>query len=340
MKRKLHVTFLLPCNGAGGGVRAIKDFGNGLIALGHNVRIIFKLQEVDIARKMFRKFFRKAVDWLDYFHGEVLSYKKSLKDIKFREREIVVSMCSQTTLDAYQLPDSVIKVMHCHGLEYENWDRLIEAISLPIPKIAISSHVKKTIEHYTSQKVLAVVPNGINHSEYYRDENIVKNGVGGCIRQSYSKDPKNTANIFSLLHAQIANLPLYSFGVGRKPSIYQQLIYSDNPTVEEAREIYNKCKVWFLASIIEGFSLPVLEAMACGCVVVSTKCGGPQDLIIDGHNGYLVEVGNYGAIIHYIKKLLADDDLFQKMSKNSIDIAQNFSWPKSSALLERELYKL
>jgi glycosyltransferase involved in cell wall biosynthesis len=339
MNKKLHVTFLLPCNGAGGGVRAIKDFGNGLIALGHNVRIIFKEQDVDIARKIFRKYFRKAVDWLDYFHGEVLSYKESLKDIKFRDREIVISMCSQTTLDAYQLQD-VIKVMHCHGLEYENWDRLIEAINLPIPKIAISSHVKATIEHFTPQKVLAVIPNGIDHSEYYRDGSIVKNGVGGCIRQSYSKDPMSTAAIFSNLNAHAPNIPLYSFGVGKKPSIYRQIHYSDNPTVEEAREIYNKCKVWFLASIIEGFSLPVLEAMACGCVVVSTKCGGPQDLIIDGHNGFLVEIGNYGGIIHYIKKILADDDLFQQMSKNSIEIAQKFSWPNSSALLETELYKL
>jgi glycosyltransferase involved in cell wall biosynthesis len=80
--------------------------------------------------------------------------------------------------------------------------------------------------------------------------------------------------------------------------------------------------------------------MACGCVVVSTKCGGPQDLIIDGHNGYLVEVGHYGAIIHYINKLLTDDDLFRRMSENSMEIAQNFIWSKSSNLLEQELYKL
>jgi glycosyltransferase involved in cell wall biosynthesis len=338
MNKKLHVTFLLPCNGAGGGVRAIKDFGNGLIALGHNVRIIFKHQDVDIARKIFRKYFRKAVDWLDYFHGEVLSYKESLKDIKFKEREIVISMCSQTTLDAYQL-QGVIKVMHCHGLEYEDWDRFIDAISLPVHKLAISNHVKETIEHYTSHKVSAVIPNGITHSEYYRVGSISQIGVGGCIRSRYSKDPQNTSRIFSLLNAQIPELPLYSFGIGKNPTKLP-LKYSNNPSVDEARIIYNKCKVWFLASIEEGFSLPVLEAMACGCVVVSTKCGGPQDLIIDGHNGYLVEIGNYGGIIHYIKKILADDDLFQKMSKNSIEIAQKFSWPNSSCLLETELYKL
>jgi glycosyltransferase involved in cell wall biosynthesis len=340
MKKKLHVTFLLPSKGAGGGVRAIKDFGNGLIALGHDVRIIYKIQDVDAARRVYRKFFRKSIDWLDYFQGEVLSYKKNLNDIKFKEREIVISMCSQTTLDAAQVQDSVIKVMHCHGFEYENWDRLIDAINLPASKIAISNKIKEAIEHYTSQKVLAVVPNGINHIEYYRDENIIKDGVGGCIRPSYSKDPITTEKIFSILHEQKPNLPLHSFGVGKRPSIYKKLNYIDNPTIEEARQIYNKCKIWFLSSIAEGFSLPVLEAMACGCVVVSTKCGGPQDLISDGHNGYLVEVGNYGAIIHYIKKLLADDDLFQKMSKNSIEMAQNFTWPKSSILLEQELYKL
>ncbi len=339
MKKKLHVTFLLPSKGAGGGVRAIKDFGNGLITLGHNVRIIFKLKEVDIARRVYRKYFKREINWLDYFQGDVLSYRKDLKNIKFREREIVISMCAQTTLDAYQVQNSIIKVMHCHGLEYEDWDRFIDAISLPIHKFAISNHVKESIEHYTSQKVLAVIPNGIDHTEYFRDGNISQNGVGGCIRYRYSKDPQNTTKILTQLNAQLPDLPLYSFGIGKNPTKLP-LNYLNNPSVEEARTIYNKCKIWFLASIEEGFSLPVLEAMACGCVVVSTKCGGPHDLIIDGHNGYLVEVGNYGAIIYYINKLLADEGLFQKMSQNSIEIAQNFSWPKSADLLEKELLKL
>lgn len=341
MKDKLRVTFLLPNAGVGGGVRAIKDFGNGLISLGHDVRVIFKdNKQVDIARRVYRKYFSNTVNWLDYFQGPMLAYKKNLQHIPFERNEIVVSMCSQTTLDAYTLPEYVIKVMHCHGLEYENWDRFMTAINLPVYKLAISGHVKRSIEHYSPSKGVAIVPNGIHHSEYHRDDNILKMGVGGCVRQRYSKDPHATTNIFMNLHNWNYDIPLYSFGTGKKPSIVNILNYTNNPSVNEGRIIYNKCKVWFLSSIEEGFGLPVLESMACGCVVVSTKCGGPQDLIVDGYNGFNVEVGNYGAITYYIKKILQDDALCTELSKNALETAGKYSWATSSSMLEQELLKI
>lgn len=59
---------------------------------------------------------------------------------------------------------------------------------------------------------------------------------------------------------------------------------------EVAREM-GGCSVYALSSEVETFGIPVIEAMAAGKPVVSTRCGGPDDLI-DVSSGRLVEIGS------------------------------------------------
>ncbi|MGI9334145.1 MAG: glycosyltransferase family 4 protein [Gammaproteobacteria bacterium] len=53
-------------------------------------------------------------------------------------------------------------------------------------------------------------------------------------------------------------------------------------------DLYNQIDVYLCASTSEGFSQSVLEAAACGRAVVSTRVGGCEDLIEEGHNGHFV----------------------------------------------------
>jgi glycosyltransferase involved in cell wall biosynthesis len=333
----MKVTFLLPGSGIGGGGRAVMEFANGLLSFGHTVRIFYKEErEVSLIKRVYQSLkYGRVTNWLDLFKGNVKKYK-NLEVSDFSPGEIVVSMCAQTTLDAWQLPETVRKVFHCHGAEYENWDRFMAAINLPVPKIAISNHVKKIIEKYSYAKDLEVIPNGIHHNEYFVEDSGQRKGVGGCLRYSHSKDPVTTTQVFSLLQRQVPDTPILSYGYG-KTDKQLKLVYTHNPTVEQGRHIYNSCKVWFLSSLQEGFGLPVLEAMACGCVVVSTLCGGPADIIRDGHDGFLVEVGNYGGVVYRIKQLLNDNKMRLQMASNAINSAKEYSWDKSAKELEKTL---
>jgi glycosyltransferase involved in cell wall biosynthesis len=337
----MKVAFLLPSCGIGGGCRAVMEFANGLLALGHTVRIIYKEEQpVSLTKRIYRSLkYGRSTNWLDSFKGSIEKYGENLEFSSFSPGEIVVSMCSQTTLDAWRLPETVKKVFHCHGAEYENWDRFMAAINLPMPKIAISNHVKKIIEKYSCEKGLEVIPNGIHHDEYFVDDSVERKGVGGCVRYSHSKDPVTTIRVFSELRKQLPDIPLFSFGAGKNEK-QLKLVYTHNPTVEQGRRIYNSCKVWFLTSVQEGFGLPVLEAMACGCVVVSTLSGGPADMIRDGHNGFLVEVGNYGGAVYRIKQILNNNEMRMQMARNAIDSAKEFSWGKSAKELEQTLKKI
>lgn len=58
--------------------------------------------------------------------------------------------------------------------------------------------------------------------------------------------------------------------------------------VDDLPGFYRSLDVFVIPSWQEGLAIVGLEAMACGCAVVSTRCGGPEEYVIDGVNGQLV----------------------------------------------------
>ena len=62
------------------------------------------------------------------------------------------------------------------------------------------------------------------------------------------------------------------------------------PYVERSRlrELLETCEAYVLPSKQEGLCIAALEAMACGIPVISTRCGGPEEFVVDGVNGFLV----------------------------------------------------
>ena len=77
----------------------------------------------------------------------------------------------------------------------------------------------------------------------------------------------------------------------------------------------------------EGTSTVIMEAMAAGLPIVTTKVGGNSALIKDGMNGFLIDEKNSEAIVEAIAKLLKDEKLcFDMKEKNLEDIKQK-DWP-------------
>lgn len=341
----LKISFLLPNGGIGGGVRAIVRFANELLARGHSVRIFYR-KDIDTIADRFRCVYQSlrypdSHDWLLDFKGESIKYDK-LKAELFSAGEMLLSMCARTTLDAWELPrKDVMKVLHCHGAEIENWEAMLKAWKLPMPKIVVSSSLIDMIKKETGQDALGVAEDGVDTSEYYPSlPESMRTCIGGTFRWRQSKDPAATIRIMQMLKGRLPEVPLYSYGTGRKPNALKNVRYIRQPSITQARDMYSRCKVWFLASIDEGFGLPILEAMACGCAVVSTDCGGPRDIIEDGVNGFLVNVGNTGDMVHKIVMLYEDEELRRKICANAMKTAHQFTWGAGAAKLEQFLLSI
>jgi glycosyltransferase involved in cell wall biosynthesis len=78
------------------------------------------------------------------------------------------------------------------------------------------------------------------------------------------------------------------------------------PGINELVGLYQQAEVFALASDEEGLGVVLLEAMSCSVPVVSTRSGGPDGVITDGHDGFLTERGDAAELGDKIALLLQD----------------------------------
>lgn len=89
-------------------------------------------------------------------------------------------------------------------------------------------------------------------------------------------------------------------------------------TNPQSVQVVNKADVFVLSSDLEGMPNVLMEAMAMGVPCVSTRCDmGPEELIENGENGILVDVGNTQQIADSILEIISNPTLSQKLSINA-----------------------
>lgn len=97
---------------------------------------------------------------------------------------------------------------------------------------------------------------------------------------------------------------------------------------EDLVMLYNAATVFAMPSLYEGFGLPILEAMSCGCPVVTTKNGSLSE--VAGEAAYYVNPYNIDSIIYGIKEIFTKEDLQKSFSQKGILQAKQFSWKKTA----------
>jgi glycosyltransferase involved in cell wall biosynthesis len=341
----MKISFILPGRGRSGGTRVTVVAANKLIERGHKVRILYKSEPFTI-RGLYRSFrgsliFSSVSDWLQEFQGKVDTFDDITK-MSFENKEIIIGVGMWASNQIGRL-DSLAnpKVQYIHGATPWAPELMRRTLSLSIPKIVVASYLKPLAESFGGGEVLEIIPNGIDREEYFPSLNeSQRDGIGTIYSSQPAKDPKTLLAVIDRISKVKPNIPIRMFGIDRRPKELEHIYYWRLPTVEKAREIYSRSLVWVLASMSEGFPAPVLEAMACGCVVVATNCGGTRDMIRDGENGFLVSVGNVNEILDRVSILLNDRLVREKMRRMGDETAKKFSWETTINALENVLNKV
>lgn len=89
-------------------------------------------------------------------------------------------------------------------------------------------------------------------------------------------------------------------------------------------EYYAAARVFLLTSFREGLPMVAVESMNFGVPVVATNVGDIRDLVEDGRNGYLTDIGDIDGASRAIVKLLNNEGLYQRMSANAFKRAKEF----------------
>lgn len=88
------------------------------------------------------------------------------------------------------------------------------------------------------------------------------------------------------------------------------------------------CTAFVMPSLYEGFGLPVLEAMACGVPVLTSRCGALEE--VAGGAAFLVEPRNTAEIAEGIERLLDDTALREDLGRRGSARAAQFSWGRAA----------
>jgi glycosyltransferase involved in cell wall biosynthesis len=87
------------------------------------------------------------------------------------------------------------------------------------------------------------------------------------------------------------------------------------PSQKELVRLYQRARAFALSSDEEGLGIVLLEAMACGVPVISTRSGGPDGVITDGDDGYLVPLDDAVALAERIATVCLDPELNERIGR-------------------------
>jgi glycosyltransferase involved in cell wall biosynthesis len=153
-----------------------------------------------------------------------------------------------------------------------------------------------------------------------------------------SKSPETLIRAAALLKTmEVEPFQLQLIGEGEQRSRLEKMVLEHNLAREiifsgwigppDLIDYYRQADIFITATIWEGMPNTVLEAMATGLPVVSTRAPGLDQLVVEGQNGYLVEAGDVQTMADRLRRLINNPYERGRMGRESRKIAEReFSW--------------
>ena len=102
------------------------------------------------------------------------------------------------------------------------------------------------------------------------------------------------------------------------------LIFTGYVKDDDAYTLYSNALAFCLPSLYEGFGLPILEAMKCGCPVITSDCSSTAE--VAGEAGVLVDPLNVTQIADAMKRIYTDESFRKELVEKGHAREKEFSW--------------
>jgi glycosyltransferase involved in cell wall biosynthesis len=164
---------------------------------------------------------------------------------------------------------------------------------------------------------------------------------------SKRKNPWTILKAFSIIHRERKDLKLVLGGKGwennkviqfaQSEKILNSIIFTGFLPVEDVIILLNNAEIFLFPSFFEGFGMPNLEAMACGCPVITSRAFAIPEIVADAA---LILKDNTDPLelASKIVLLLEDESLRKQLIQKGLDRIKLYSWEKS-ALTVLEIYE-
>lgn len=123
--------------------------------------------------------------------------------------------------------------------------------------------------------------------------------------------------------------------LAEKSRVRENVLFAGPVSEDEKLALLDLSKIFVFPSEWEAFGIVVLEAMARGKAIVSSRTEGGRYLIKEGHNGFLFDYQNKKELLHKLMLLLQKDRLLRAIKTNNIRKSKQFLWENISKDLEK-----
>lgn len=354
----MRITFVLPTVNLSGGIRVVAIHARMLAARGHEVVLVSPPAKQPSLREKVKSLL-KGNGWpcvepnpKSHLDGAGLDHRvldrwRPVTDADVPEADVVVATWWETAEWVAALsPGKGAKTYFVQGHEvfpHLPVARCHATYRLRLHKIVVARWLQDLMRSDYGDSVVDLVPNSVDHRQFHAE--IRGKQPAPTVGLLYSTAPTKGLEValeaLRLVRERVPGLRVACFG-SESPTEAQRLpsgaTFQLSPPQEKIRELYSSCDVWLTASRREGFNLPALEAMACRTPVVSTRSGWPEEAIITGENGALVDVDDVEALARGVEWVLSrPESEWQSLSQRAYETSCSNSWEDSSRKFEEAL---
>ena len=355
--RKLKIVWVMPRPNLSGGIKSTKLIAEAMVRRGHDVTIAYVNRPRKLPSLRRAKTFARAMAHRISTRGRIgrHHFEKSTANLlpvdhhriepdHVPDADFVVASWWQTVEWISHWPDRKGQKVHFvrgHEALFGGDPKLIDRVyRLPMIKLTNSEYLQRMLREEYGIEESVCIRNGVDRTQFNAPprNRVSVPTVGFLYGTTRLKGAQVAADAIRLVQKEIPDLRVLSFGARPlkadfvPPDNYEFHLQPDQSVIPE---LYRRCDCWILPSYTEGLPMPPLEAMGCRCPIVATRCGGGEDLVVEGRNGYLVDVGDAATMADRVLRVLqADDGGWSRMSEASYAISKEYDWDRSAHQLE------
>ena len=356
----MRINFILPFYSTRpiGGLKVVYEYANQLTERGHEVKVIHprSMRNVATSNKRLHKLHSAAIDARNLFapkaglkwqplnrHVRVLIVPEPIAKY-VPDADVVFATAWQTAEYVREYPPQKGKKFYV-VMDFDPWiaprPELEATWRMPMLKVTISSWLReKVLTAGCAASEVVNIPIGVSFDQFSLDQPIESRGkiLSMLFSNASSKGSEIGLAAISKARESHPDLKATLFGptMRRRPAhLPAWAEYYGNAANERLRAIYNGSRIYVCSSWAEGFALPPAEAMACGCAVAATDCGGIREFAVDGSNALLSPAGDVERLAQNVKRLLDDDALRIRLAACGRDSIKTFTWQATASKLEQ-----